>query len=95
MMSVDKKPKLCWYCAYLSKCQDLSPCGRFKRYKYGGDFTISHIAQLLGVSERTVYRQIRSKGSKSVCDKLQQITKHRWKYEEQGKVHYFRRQYDD
>lgn len=66
------KPKKCWFCTYLAKCENLIPCEKFKRYNYSSASTCfikgkkckksqvyEYIAKKLNVSTRTVQRRLR------------------------------------
>lgn len=55
------KPKLCWDCANLGKCQNLKPCNNFIKFNYPREsekYSIRSLAKLMGVNYKTILNRI-------------------------------------
>ena len=47
----------CWNCARVGKCEHLTPCPLFIRFR--AYVTAKEVSSLCGISERTLYRKLR------------------------------------
>lgn len=59
-------PTKCWDCKYLGKCQICVPCDKFEDYGYNTKYPFRKIAQMLGVSDRTLYRWLHDSKPKTL-----------------------------
>lgn len=73
----DMKPKKCWNCAYLGKCELLEPCAKFKEYDYKkneiGTVTKKQMASKLNIT-RDVLQYRLSRYEEETLKQIKEIT---------------------